>query len=279
MALPVVSTAERIVAEAFKKAKIPSPGLGEITRATEEYLEDVKKSMTARRSWKILEETSVLILDDYVSRYAVDANFNKAVELMLYYGQANTMQTVGAASFTLEASEELTLAQALGSPIFITNGNAKAEMSRIVTYNTTSKAGTVSPNFGTTPSGTPTYLVPTSEVPLPYNLNNNIRYLDAVGIPRKAVIYDNDLFLSPVTDSDMYAIILQHQVRIHKIDLTDARITRVYEDWYPALWRGVWLQIILGKNDDQEAIAKAEYEAEIVILEAEDDRKRRMGWR
>ena len=179
MAVPTTQTATLIVTEALNKATYSNPAAALITRATNFWLEEIKHDISQRKDWKLYEETKVLIPDAYAQRIADPVDFHKCLEARFYNGAIkDTLQTAGSGTITLAAGTGNSSME--GKPIFITDGNAKGQMTRIVSIS--GDVASVSPNWGTTPSSG-TYMIADTERTLAYVPFEEIEVVTGTGTP------------------------------------------------------------------------------------------------
>ena len=272
MALPTAPTASSIVEEALSRLNEPNISADMQTRG-QDILLGVINRVAKRGSWRVLEETKSIILTAYQPRYVIPADFNKGVDLRLFSGgYTGTMQSASPSTITLAAAEPVTAVVAQGSPIFMLTGNAAGYFSRIVSYNFGTKQATISPSWGLEPTSG-NYLIPAEELELPYNFNTKPRLLDSVAKPLRASVYDDEIYLSPVPNSDNMALLARYQVKVHKIDLTDARFTNVYWDWREALILGVIRDWAYQPDDDRYKQATEDFEQAVLELTVEEKRR------
>lgn len=272
MALPTDPTALSIVTEAFSRLNEPNPSSTMITRG-EDVLLGVVKRIAKMMNWRVLEETKSLVLVAYQPRYAIPADFNKGIDLRLYSGgYSGTMQSATAGTITLAVAETITAALAQGKPIFMISGNSAGYWSRIVSFNFSTKAAAISPDWGLTPTSG-NYFIPDEEMDLPYQFAIHPRLLDSVAKPRRVSVYDDEIYLSPVPGAGPYTLVSRFQIKIDKLDLADARYTRLYQDWREALILGVIRDWSYTPDDDRYKQASEDYNAAVSELVMEERRR------
>jgi len=254
MAIPTVPTSTTLVTEAFIRCKIPSPGPAEITRAEDFLLVEVMKIIAQAQNWRVLEETSIAIVSPYVPRYALPADFNKAIEGTLFKtSYSGTAQSGTTSSMKLELGETITEALALGGILIPTDGAAKGEFRRITAYDTVTLIASITPNFTNTP-GADGYMIVTSmddEIDLPYSKTAKLRMYSSPGMPKRIDLYNDELYLDPVPDAGPYAMQIRHQLDIAQIDVTSSRWTLLLTSWEPLLVQGVIALIYQSRDDER----------------------------
>ena len=271
-------TADDIVIEAFKRINIPNPGQAEKDRASNFILNGVLMDIAKRRGWLVLEEKSVLVLDAYVNRYSIPADYSKPISLTLYRGgYTASMQSATPNTIILNTAETITAILAQGSPIFILTENAKGQMAHITTYNATTKEATIYPNWAVVPvSGN--YLIPNIEANIPFRLYEHISLLGTAGVPIKASVYDSELCISPIPNSNPYVLLSRYQVNTYNLAVDSLKRAKLYDDWYNALLYGVILGLTYTPDDDTRfKRAFEDYRTAIAILADEDNNRRRLG--
>lgn len=79
MAVPTQPTKTTIVTEAYKKAGILSPTSAELTRAQDEWLEEIKHEISQKKAgqWWILQETATISVSQ--QRHLLPADFGSAI--------------------------------------------------------------------------------------------------------------------------------------------------------------------------------------------------------
>jgi len=254
MAIPTAPTATTLVTESYKRAKIPSPGAAEITRAEDFLLIEILKIIAQAQNWRVLEETSVAITQAYVPRYSLPADFNKAIEGTLFKtSYSGTAQAGSASTMTLASGETITQVLAQGGILIPTSGAAKGEFRRITSYDTGTKIATITPDFTNTP-GADDYMIVSSmddEIDLPYSRTAKLRMYSTPSTPKRIDLYNDELYLDPTPDAGPYAMQIRHQLDIAQIDVTSSRMTTIYTAWEPLLVQGVLALIYQSRDDDR----------------------------
>jgi hypothetical protein len=275
MALPTTQTATLIVTEALNKAGVSNPSSVRITRFIDFALEEIKNDLFQRKDWKLYEDTKVLIPDAYVQRIADPTDFQKMLQVKFYDGtHKGTMQTATASTIDLEADEDITEEGIKGKLVFMTSGNAKAESSRVVSYNESTMQAGIKPNWGTTPTSGG-YMVADIEKELVYLPNESIAAVAATGYPSVISFFDKEFYLDVVPDKSTYAIMMKFLVAVHQLDLTSTRYTTLLTEWRTALVAGVYWKVLLDDDDDRAKGAEVQYERSVLKLKQQDARNRR----
>lgn len=255
MSLPVDQTSTLIVTEALKQAGYVNPASTLITRAKDEWLRRVLQRISKRIDLVALEETRFLILDSYKSRYALSADFDRMEQVTVYSGEnTGALQAATSSTVTLSSTEDAGEEFVKGKLIFITSGSAKGAVVRATTYTASTKVANIVPSFTTTPSATDTYMIADSEklVDL-YPLNSFSEVID-IGLPSQYYIYGKtsfkELILDKAIDDETSAALkIRYQIYMHKVDLTDSRMTSIYNELHSELTQGVLVEALKDKDD------------------------------
>ena len=102
MALPTAPTVSTILTEAYTRSGIPTPTPAQLTRAEDEWLEEIKRDIAERKAWQALQETVVMIPLLNVSVYPVPSPLIRVMEIWWYDGaEKGTAQAGGANTITL----------------------------------------------------------------------------------------------------------------------------------------------------------------------------------
>jgi hypothetical protein len=253
MALPTTQTLDTICIQGLKRAGISDYTAAELTNAKDEYVRDILDDLFAEKDWKILEHEDIAQLNNFVSEIALPTDMLKLLSLRLLTGQhSDTLQAGTTSSLTLAAAEDITEQQAEGSPIVILSGSASGEWSRITAYNETTKVAGVSPSFSTAP-GAATYMIVDEELELTPDTREAITIRESVDPPTHYAIYNDPrmLYLNGYVNSDdyVYALLRRYSLNIDQVDLTDARMTRIYDEYRFLLVQGV-MAYQMRDNDD-----------------------------
>lgn len=263
MALPIDITSTIIVTEALTQAGYPSPSATLITRAKDRWLRGLMERLAKIDKLTPFEETKITIMSPYKQRYALPIDADRVTQLMIYNGETTGIAQGGAAStITLAAIEEITEVKAKGALLFMLSGTSKNQNVRITAYNETTKVATVTPDFDVTVVAADTYLIADRENITEVKEAKDISDDVIIGsLPTKYHIYGRTpkkqiLFNSVIKDDEVAAIKCRYLVYPHKIDLTDSRLTSIYNEYFEELVQGV---LAVAKRDNRDATMGEEF--------------------
>lgn len=257
MATPADQTLTLIVTEALMMAGYPNPGATLVTRASDEWLRRTLQRIAKKTTLLLYEQTEVTLLDSYVSRIALPTNCDTISQITAYTGQnTGALQAATGSSVTLASDEDMTEEFAKGKLLFITSGSAIRLVVRITSFNESTKLAGIAPNFSITPSASDTYLVADSEQVLQLKFMNNIPDNPSIGLPTSYHVFGRtpvkELILDKaLSDEDVGALKMRYNVSPNFVDLTDARMTSIYNNLQSELTQGVLALAYEDKNDSR----------------------------
>lgn len=269
MAVPTVPTVNSILTEAFRRCGVPSPTTAQLTRAEDEWLEEVKQEIGMEKRWHSHEETIVLIPQAYTQIYPLPSPLDRVLAMRFYSGTTGTASAGGASTITLAASGEF-----LGRKIFLLTGTGAVQSNRI-----TGLAGlvaTVACAWSTVPDATTTYMIADTE----QSMSGPVLGLPRIGVGATTLIqkweqYEGQIVLWPVPNASTYAVEIQGTVDISLVDETDARLVRILREMRPALIAGVMVRIKEDQQDDDLPAYRARYQELVLKMMRHDSRKHR----
>lgn len=248
MAAPSNPTATSIVTEGLSKAGERSPSSALITRATDEWMEEIKNDIFHRaKKLKRLQVTSYGVITQGKSRYANPTDFSSDLELTLLAGSdTGTAQGGSLSTIQLAADEDVT--NPIGLYVIITGGTAQSSAAQITAYNTTTKTATVSPNFKLSPSSDSTYLIVGREIPLEQKGINQFTQFNQLGPGEPALWFpagDEDYgeFILDRPPQVTYGARYRYYIDITRLDKTSDHMLNLYR-----LWRNIFVQGIVAKR-------------------------------
>lgn len=283
MAIPTAQTATTICTEALKRCGYSNPSATQISHAETEHLRDALDEICMQKDWKLLEYEFAQTLSDYVSELVLPTALDKLLHVKLLRGNYNgTLQAGGTSSITLAAAEDMTESGALGKPIFLLSGTNAGRWSRITAYDATTKVASIAPDF---PAGvsTDSYLVVDSETDLNINPHEDGKMLMQASPPTAFHIYDGqsgsqrpELRLNGYIASDdtVYALWYKYTLDLDQVDLTDGRMTRIYDRLRAALIAGIKAGILDKDDDDRATKAELMFRDKIKTARRRDNMER-----
>ena len=94
MAVPTVPTVNSILTEAFRRCGVPSPTVAQLTRAEDEWFEEVKQELQAEKRWHVLEDTQTITSVVSQQAYALPSPLSRVLRMRFIdaSGQVYPMQ-------------------------------------------------------------------------------------------------------------------------------------------------------------------------------------------
>ncbi len=269
MAAPTVPTVNSILTEAFRRCGVPSPTVAQLTRAEDEWLEEVKQELHLEKRWHNHEETMVLIPQAYTQIYPVPSPLERILAMRFYSGITGTASAGGTATITLAAGGDI-----LGRKIFLTGGTGVAQSNRIIGLS--GLVATVSCDWTTVPDSTTTYMIANFEqVVRGPELGLQRLGIGATNVVTKWEQFENQMVIWPVPNASTYALEIQGTVDISLVDKTDARMTQVLREFRVALIAGLQVKIKEDQQDEDLPLYRQRYEQITLKLMKHDSRKHR----
>lgn len=270
MSAPSNPTLSELVAEALKKAGEYDPSTDTVDRAEDKWMEEIKQDIWRRgKKLKNLMITSHGVATIGKSRYSNPSDYSSDLSITLLDGNiAGTATAGGSASLTLQAGDGSTEELIIGKDLLITGGTGLASLSRIVSYNESTRVATVSPNFKSTPASSSTYLIVDYEYEVKSEHMSNYQYYVQTYRDRPTIYFpvgDEDYgeFIFNCPPDKAYGIRFNYYANIMKMDLSSTWLSNLYLQW-----RNVWIHGIMWKkfqdaNDDRESMYFQLYNKEI----------------
>jgi len=278
MVAPTTPTVDSICMEALRRAGYEDISASLLSRAKEEWLEEVKIDIASRKDWRTLEIKSALISSANIQKYPYPSGAQKILDIRFYDGEAKgTVQTGTDSSITLASDETISEEIAEGKLIFITGGTGKSQYSRIIDYDEDTKIATISPSWTTIPDNTSTYMIATIERSLSFRSYKTIKAIASTGYPSLYGFYDEEIYFAPIPDDSTYAFLIKYLADVTLLDLDSPDHSRLLREWRPALILGVCSKALHNNDDAQEIDVIRKYERAIGNLMFEDTRKRKIG--
>lgn len=81
MAVPTVPTVNSILTEAFRRCGVPSPTTAQLTRAEDEWLEEVKQEIQAEKRWHALEDTQTITTVANTATYSLPSPLSRVLRM------------------------------------------------------------------------------------------------------------------------------------------------------------------------------------------------------
>lgn len=261
MAAPTAPTLVSLTTEGLKRAGYNSPGSDQLTRAQDEWMEEIKNDIwVLGKRLKPLMATHVEILDGGKSRYDFPSGFSSIYTAQVLYGdEVDDVGGGAAATITLDSNDEDMGEEELeGREVVVYSGTAKAEVSQITSYNESTYVAAVSPAWATQPVGDETYFIVDEVFPLELK---NVDHFDEISVPHDPgtpeclyQVGDDTHYghyqLYPFPHEDYYyAVRIKYFVNLLTLDLASDRMSTLYQRW-----RNLWIQGVKARqlSDDDD---------------------------
>ncbi len=265
MAIPTIPTADSLVIEGLRQARIFYPTTTQISTYKTEVMEQLKNTLWQQvKQMKPLMTFSYMVLVPGQSRYSCPTDFSSDMTMVVETGLV-TGTVVSATSNTLVVPAgvgPLDINQTLGKDLAIISGTAAASVSQVtgvVTNPDNSTTLTVYPDFQGTPDGTSEFMLVDNQWPIEADhIANYDRYRTAgVDRPRKFFPMgdeDFDEFIFDVAPDNNYPYVIRmrYYVNIMTLDLSSTLISTLYQTFREYWIKGIKAQA-LADNDDSTA--------------------------
>jgi hypothetical protein len=250
MAIPTQPTKTTLATEGLKKAGYPSPSAAQLTRAEDEYLEEIKWEIwNKNKRWKSLMIHAYCVTIKGINRYALPDDNEHILSMQILDGedQGDVAAVTDASEFTLDANANQTTEQAQGKLILIKAGTAKGAASQIDDWNNTTKVVSVIPNMSTLPDTTSDYMIIDHHYPL---IEKPVQRLDEDHYPHDLEIpshyfpigqgnADSDetgeFYLFP-TPNNVYGVQMRYYANLMLVDTASNLMKTLYRRW-----RNLWV--------------------------------------
>lgn len=275
MAVPTVPTVTTLLTEAFRRCGIALPTTAQLTRAEDEWLEEVKRDLAGAKAWRSIEDTQVVMAVAYQQRYTIPSPLIRMTDIWFYSGsKTGTASAGGATSLTVAAGTGSD--QDRGKKLFTTGGTGSGQVNRIL-----SRSGdvyTVQDTWATNPASGTTYMIADQETRMSGPIDGLRKAGLDIGIAvREWEEFEGNFYVRPIPDASTYAFEVRGMVDLSLVDETDARLTRLRREWRTALLYGLMERIAEDNADSDDVKWNAKYNEQKRKLMVQDSRMRRRG--
>lgn len=265
MAVPSIPTANSLVIEGLRQARIFNPTASQITTYQTEVMEQLKNEL-----WQELKQSKPLMTFSYMpliagqSRYSCPSDFSSDMSMVIETG-LTTGIAVSATASTLVApisSGPLGITQTLGKDLAIISGTAAGSVSQVIGVVVNANGSTtltVSPNFQATPDGTSFFMLVDAQWPCEQRHISIYDQYRASGVDRPRYFFpmgdeDFDEFIFDVApdNNNFYIVRMRYTVNIMTLDLNSTLMSTLYQKFREYWIRGIKYQA-LSDNDDTTA--------------------------
>lgn len=268
MSAPAAPTLVSITTEGLKKAGYSAPAVAALTRAQDEWLEEIKNDIwEAGKRYKSLQTSSVRVLTDGEGLIPNPSDFSSDLTMTLLECAHYGVCQAGGSTITaiLAADENMSSSYPVGKEIvvYLTADKTMAYSGFISDFNTTTKEATFAPAIAVSPDDTYSYMVVDSVKPI---RQKHIIRLDEIytyddrGRPYEYYpVGDDDFgdyYLYPVpykTTSDPWAIRHRYYAELLTVDLAGTLMATLYKRWRSLFVQGIFVKT-LEDDDDKRAV-------------------------
>lgn len=265
MSAPTAPTLTTLTTEALKKAGYSSPSPTMLTRAQDEWMNEIKNDIWLKgKKLKSLMAAHIEILNGGKSQYNFPSGFSSIHTAEILYGDECLDVTGGAAAtVTLDSTDESQGEDDIeGREIVIYSGTGKGGVAQCYSYNENTYVASVSPAWTTVPVSGDTYFTVDEVIPLDLKSVQHYRQISEPyekGAPKKLYQVGSEYYygyyhLFPVPDDDhYYACRINYFIDLLTLDLAGTRMATLYQRW-----RNLWIQGVyarqLSDDDDSRAL-------------------------
>jgi len=275
MAVPTSPDLTSITTEGLKKSGYSSPSSAALTRAQDEWMEEIKNDIwIIAKKLKSLQTTSILVTTDGLGRYARPSDYSSDLTMTLLDGnETGTAQAGTTSSITLQASKSYGTDWMKRKYILVTSGTGQASMSQCTSYNDTSKLANVSPDFNTSPDSTSVYKIVDVQYPLSpqpiWDFDSEMYAMDRDRPSHYALMGDADngeLVLFKVPDKSTYGLQLRYYADLMELDLAGTLMATLYKRWRNLFIFGVYAKSLQNDDDSRQNNVLREYGKRLQLL-------------
>lgn len=273
MPIPSAPTLAEIVSEGLNKGGESSPKSALTSRATNQWINEIKNDMWAiGKKPKILHVTAYGIFNQGQSKYSNPSDFSSDLSLTILDGNVRGTATGGSAATITLAADDISSTDIIGKEIVILSGTGQASWSQIVSYNTTTKLASVTPNFTTAPASGSGYLIVDREYPV-----QSVPVFQRDAVPRVPYNGIADQFF-PIGDEDygefilnkapdkVYPARLRYYANIMRVDTDSQLFSTVLQQWRNVFTAGIEFKQLDDNDDDEATKAEARYNRYLAVL-------------
>lgn len=285
MAAPTAPTLTTITTEGLKKSGITVPSAAQLTRAQDEWMNEIKNDIAVLfggTKLEFLQSERVLALTDGLQKYSQPTDFHSDLSMQILDGSVQgTAQTGASTTITLAAASTISSVEMIGSEIVTTGGTGPNQIRQCTGYDTSTKIATISPAWTVTPTSNTTYMIvsaynPLAPAPL-WEMAKSVVVAEK-GLPTAYLPTgdsdDGEIILYPTPyrneTGKVYVLRQRYYVDLMELDLAGTLAGTLYKRW-----RNIWIQGVYSKslqdNDDTRAIAEgSKYNAMLKMMVAQE---------
>lgn len=262
-----------IVLEGINQAGEMNPSPALITRATNNWIEEIKNDIwNLGKKPKLLQITSYTVIPNGQSRYAYPDDYSSDLSLTLITGKnTNACQGGSTNSVTLN-SADTSGANIIGKEILMTSGASQGSYSQIVSYDTTTKTALVVPDFNASPIAGDSYMMIDIEYPVEtrpiFDWEARTKFI-APGLPQYLYPVGDDesgYFVLNCPPNALYGARLRYYADISQVDSTSELMSVIYRKWRMIFIKGIKWKKLMDEDDDNADTAGKDYMSSLRVL-------------
>jgi len=262
-----------LVTEGIKQAGENNPSATLISRASNEWVEEIKNDIwNLAKKPKLLQVTAYTTIPKGQSRYAYPSDYSSDLFLTILYGVGQgACQTGSVNTITLGASDN-SGNNIVGKEILMMSGTSAGSYSQVVAYDTSTKIASLVPDFDTSPVVGDTYMIVDFEYPV------ETRPIFDGDARMKAVAPGLPQYLYPVGDDiSGYFVFncppdltrgarLRYYADISQIDVNSDLMSVIYRKWRNIFVKGIKAKKLADEDDDNADKAEQVYMSALRVL-------------
>lgn len=273
--MPIVANPllSELVTEGIKQAGESNPSASLITRATNEWVEEIKNDIWhLAKKPKILHITAYTVFNKGQSRYAYPSDYSSDLNLTLLYGTNQGTSQGGSSNVVILSSGDQSGAEIIGKEILMMSGTSKGSYAQIVSYEPSTKVAGVIPDFNTAPVSGDTYMIVDVEYPIEVRpiFDWETRYkLVTPMLPQYAYPVGDDqegYFILNSPPDKNYGARLRYYADLSQIDTASTLMSVIYRRWRNIFIAGVKAKKLADEDDDREDGAYSKYQRNLMAL-------------
>lgn len=262
-----------LVTEGIKQAGESNPTAALITRASNEWVEEIKNDIwNLAKKPKLLHVTAYTVINKGQSRYAYPSDYSSDLFLTLLWGSnSNTCQGGSINTLTLNANDN-SGQNIVGKEVLMMAGGSMGSYSQIVSYDSTTKIAAMVPDFDTAPTAGDTYMIIDQEYPVEtrpiFDWESRLKMV-APALPQ---------YLYPVGDDESGYFVfncppditrgarLRYYSDISQLDVSSTLMSVIYRKWRNIFIKGVKWKKLADEDDDTAEAAHSDYMQALRVL-------------
>lgn len=278
MSIPSAPTLRQLVIEGLNKGGEGDPSSSLISRAETYWVEEIKNDIwTLCKKLKLLHITAYGIFNQGQSKYSNPTDFSSDLSLTILDGSVRgTAQGGTVSTITLASDDVSTQDSIIGKEIIILSGTGTASWSQVISYDSSTKVATVSPNFTTAPASGSGYMVIDREYPVsprPVFQKDELYQSPQKGIAAEFYpIGDEDYgeFILNKAPDKVYGARLRYYANIMRLDNSSTHMSTIYQRGRAIFVEGIAFKQLDDNDDDDAETAERRYKEKLFNLVARE---------